>query len=373
MFGRLLATAAGLGAVIAIEQILYKSPMLYDLVMGGVLSPYRVLLVWICLLPVIFYHAGPEIVSVTVAWRYHQWMENNEIVALRSAGQSCRRIAAPGIMVAVIACLVCAINSTLLMPPSWSKIEDIRMSASATVSTALLQPGRAQQLAPDVSIIFSHRGTDGETLEDALISDHRADISARHARVVELDGNDILQLQNGAYLFHDQAGFRQVTFNTLSLPLRSPVAGDKVTRAPGYYEQPITKLLNPPAEILRAPAERAAWLTEGNRRIINPLLCIGNTILVMGLLIPNRHTRFRQRALFGVAIVSGLATNALPDVLISAAIRSPGLLPLLYLLPVIPLLVGSLLLLRADLALPVLGLDRSRPSAGPAAGLAERV
>jgi hypothetical protein len=41
----------------------------------------------------------------------------------------------------------------------------------------------------------------------------------------------------------------------------------------------------------------AQWLTEGHRRIINPLLCVGNVVLVLGLLVPRRQVDINVAAL----------------------------------------------------------------------------
>ena len=127
MLGRLTVTTAAITSVIVVEQILEKSQRLYDLVITGALPLDRLLLIWFHILPVIFYHASPEIVSIAVAWRYHQWNENREVLTLRSAGRSCCQIACPGILAAMFAASFCALNSLCLLAPSWGSLEDIRL------------------------------------------------------------------------------------------------------------------------------------------------------------------------------------------------------------------------------------------------------
>ena len=173
MLGRLTVTTAAIMSVIVVEQILHKSPQLYDLVMSGALPLDRLLLIWLHILPVIFYHASPEIVSIAVAWRYHQWIENNEVLSLRSAGRSCRQIACPGIIAAVLAASFCALNSLCLLAPSWSSLEDIRFEAAANVSVDVLQPGYQQEIIPGLSVGFARRSPDGTTLEDIVALDSR--------------------------------------------------------------------------------------------------------------------------------------------------------------------------------------------------------
>jgi hypothetical protein len=64
MLGRLTVTIAAIMSVIVVEQILEKSQHLYDLVIARALPLDRLLLIWFHILPVIFYHASPEIVSI---------------------------------------------------------------------------------------------------------------------------------------------------------------------------------------------------------------------------------------------------------------------------------------------------------------------
>src|SRR5260370_22623771 len=106
--------------------------------MRGALSLARLLLIWLHILPVIFYHATPEIVSIAVACRYYQWIENNEVLTLRSAGRSSCQISCPGIIVAVLAALFCALNSLYLLPLSWVSLEDIPFQAAANARVEVL-------------------------------------------------------------------------------------------------------------------------------------------------------------------------------------------------------------------------------------------
>ena len=161
--------------------------------MSGALSLDRLLLLWLHILPVIFYHATPEIVSIAVACRYYQWIENNEVLSLRSAGRSSCQIACPGIIVAVLAASFCALNSLCLLPLSWRSLEDIRFQAAANVGVEVLQPGYQREIIPGVSVAFARRSPDGTTLEDIVALDGRkehefTEIWSRRGRFLESDG-----------------------------------------------------------------------------------------------------------------------------------------------------------------------------------------
>jgi lipopolysaccharide export LptBFGC system permease protein LptF len=358
MLGRLTVTTAAIMSVIVVEQILEKSRKLYDLVMAGALPLDRLLSIWLHILPVIFYHASPEIVSIAVAWQYHRWIENNEILTLRNAGQSCRQIACPGIIVAVLAALFCALNSLCLLAPSWGSLEDIRLEAEANPSVDVLQPGYQQEIIPGISVGFARRSLDSSTLEDIVVLDSRKEdafinIWARRGRLLRTDEEFLLQFDSGAYIVRTATGTKKVTFDIFSLPVRVGVLGEKAARRRGFYEEPVTRLLNPPSDVSNDTLVLAQWLTEGHRRIINPLLCVGNVILVLGLLVPRRQGDLRLKLLFVLAVASALATNTLPDPIVLMTIRNVDFLPFLYLLPAVPTIVGGLLLVWSDLRSPM--------------------
>jgi lipopolysaccharide export LptBFGC system permease protein LptF len=352
MLGRLTIATAAIMSAIVVEQILHKSPKLYDLVMAGALSVDQLLSIWLYILPVIFYHATPDIVSIAVAFQYYQWIENNEVLTLRSAGRSSRQIACPGMIVAVLAALFCALNSLCLLPVSWASLEDIRFGAVANLSVDVLQPGYQQQITPGISVAFARRSLDGTTLEDIIVLDGRKEhaftqIWARRGRLLESDGVSLLLLDGGTYFFHTATGIKKVNFDTFSLPVPIGTPGGAAQRPRGFYEEPIKQLLNPPIEVRNDTLVRAQWVVEGHRRIVNPLLCVGNVVLVLGLLVPRRQG-VRQTLTFALAVASALATNTLPDPIISMATRNIELLPVLYLMPTVPAIVGGLLLAGSD-------------------------
>jgi lipopolysaccharide export LptBFGC system permease protein LptF len=372
MLGRLTVTTAAIMSVIVVEQILEKSRKLYDLVMAGALPLHRLLLIWLHILPVIFYHASPEIVSIAVAWRYYQWIENNEVLTLRSAGRSCLQIACPGILAAIFAASFCALNSLCLLPPSWGSLEDIRLEAFATPSVDALQPGYQQQIIPGFSVGFARRGLDGTTLEDIVVLDGRkdnafTDIWARRASLLRTGEDLLLVFDSGAYIVRNATGTEKVEFDTFSLPLGNGMLGATTARARGFYEEPVTRLLNPPSEVRNDTLVWAQWLAEGHRRIINPLLCVANVVLVLGLLVPGQQGDVRLKILLVLAVASALATNTLPDPIVLMAIRNIDFLPLLYLLPAVPTIAGGLLLVGSDMRSPMSSGWRRRrlnPSSG---------
>jgi lipopolysaccharide export system permease protein len=372
MLGRLSATIAAVMAIITIEELLQHSGALYPLVASGEFPLTRLLVLWINLLPLILYHSTPEVVSLAITYQYFRWTENSEIVILRSAGLSGLQIARPGIIASGLFALLCGVNSLCLMSPAWSQVEDIRASAANIFDPDLLQPGNQQELLPGLTIEFTGRRADGG-LEDVLLFDTRREVGfqliwARTGRFIPVADALMLRLDNGTYHILDADKLSSVQFDDMSIPVTVGDSAGQKNREKGYYERGVVELLDPPGSVRGYRPLLGQWLTEGHYRIVAPLQCFCNGILVLGLMIPGYYGGSARFCRTLLAALSAVATAVLPIPLITITANHLEFLPLLYLLAVLPAAVGATLLIFGDRA------RRKRRAAGRWAegSLAER-
>lgn len=356
MIGRLIVTAAAVLTVIAIEELLQKSQFLYVLVMSGVLSFAKLLWLWLNILPLIFYHSIPEIISISIAFRYYMWTETNEIVALKNAGLSCFRIARPGLITTAFFTLFCGVNSLWLVSPTWSNVEAVRATAITNVNPDLLEPGYQQEIAPGLSVEFAHRLADG-ALADVVVFDSREApqfrmLWAKTAQFLHLGNQLILRLDHGTYHIHNDERPVTTEYDSMSLPVGISGSAAEPMRSRGMYEQSILWLLDPPPQVRNDPRKYAEAATEGHDRIIAPLLCMGNGILMLGLLVPGYRGKRNQLWRMLIAFTCAIATNTLPAPLSTLAIDHPDILPYLYLQPLLPMVIGTALLIHGEMPLP---------------------
>lgn len=356
MIGRLTMTAAAVFAVIAIEELLEKSQFLYVLVVSGEMSFGRLLYLWLNLLPLIAYHAIPEVISLSIAFRYYLWTEQKEILILKNAGLSCFSLARPGLIAAGCFAVLCGLNSLWLVSPTWVNVENIRAAAITNFDPDILQPGSQQRLGPDLSLEFDQRLADGSLSGIVVLDVHEAPkfrmIWAKLGQFIRLGDQLLLELNQGAVYVRDRAGDRAdgytVRFDHMTLPVRAGDATALPPRSPGILELPFAQLINPPPEIRNDRLQFARGLVEAHQRITAPLLCIGNSILVLGLLIPGYRGRTQQLFRLFITVVSAIATNTLPAPLNSVFAVHLEFLPCFYLLPIVPATIGTLLLIRGD-------------------------
>jgi lipopolysaccharide export LptBFGC system permease protein LptF len=351
MYSRLALAFLGVMAVLVVNEMLYKTKELYHLVFANVISMTELLIVWATLLPVVFYHLGPEVVTIALLLRFYLWRQHNEILAMRTMGLSCLQIALPGVMVGICAALFCAVMSLYALPLSFGKAMEIRNIAQTRVGPGMLVEGVPNTILPQLSLSFQ-RWLSTDVVGEVVVTEDRkpGDFSfvvAERAQFVEKNGLYVLVLENGSQLVHHSAeDVRQLSFDQLSFPLTVP--GRVVNGTHGFYDQPIGNLLSPPESVRQDPQQLAVWLSEGHHRIINPLRCIGCALLLLGVLIPGLqgYAELIVRLLLATALT--FAESSVSTVAFVVAQRHAEMVPLLYLLPAIPGAIGALLLFLGD-------------------------
>jgi lipopolysaccharide export system permease protein len=351
IYSRLALTFLGVMAVLVVNELLYKTKELYHLVFANVISMTEVLTVWATLMPVVFYHLGPEMVTIALLARFYLWRQHNEILAMRSMGLSCFQIALPGIVVGVCAALFSGVMSIYVLPESFGKAMEIRAIAETRVGPGMLVEGVPNTISPQLTLSFQ-RWVASDVIGEVVVTEDRKPgdftfVAAERGQFVEKNGVYVLVLENGSQLVHNSVeDVRRLSFDQLSIPLTEP--GRTPAQSHGYYEQPIGKLLSPPAEVRQNPEAFAAWVSEGHHRIVNPLRCIGCALLLLGVLIPGLQGYAELIVRLLLAIALSFAESAASTIGFVIAQRHAGIVPLLYLLPIIPGGVGALLLFLGD-------------------------
>lgn len=358
MFRRLLAYTAAVALVLAVVVLLTTTPELFALLGQGSIPFGEFLLALLSLMPMVFYLVGPIAVTVAVGFAYHHWSRNNEIVSLQMAGLTNRALAIPGMAAAGVAMLFTASMSLYLLPVAFRHFEDTSYAAAINLTIGALDEGYLQRIAPNLSLSFRKRlGED--VIQDVTILDGRKSgsftyIFAERGHFVtraQPEPEQVLLLAKGSYLTrHDQdeEPAKPVDFENLVLPLSSMGSVSKSRPWRGFFEEHIDRLLFPPAQIRKVPGDYGQWVAEGHKRIIMPLLCLSYVAFALGMLLQGKNPR-TGRILRLIALALGVGLwHGLTVAVHSFVVRVPMMIPLYYLMVVVPAAVGFILLLSAD-------------------------
>jgi lipopolysaccharide export system permease protein len=297
---RLIGCLGAIGLVMALAGLLATAWPLIGLAVAGVISVPDMAFALALLLPSMLCGVVPLATAAAVAYVYEGWARGNELVALRAAGLPDRKLLVPGLAASGAALLFTASISLYLLPFSFRAFEDIRYGADFGAALGLLGDGYPQPIAPKVSLSFRRRvgarGLEGVTVRDGRFGDSIKFVFAERADLLqsaEKAARPALVLHHGSYRTLDATGeiTPPVDFDELIFAVSDASGLPRAREWRGYYEEHVWRLLDPPPEVVADPGAREAWLAEGHRRIVLPLLCPSFAIFALGAVLASGHRR----------------------------------------------------------------------------------
>lgn len=362
MFLRLIAFTGAAGLLFAFVVLLTTTQKLFYLLAQGVLPLDRFLTGLATVMPMVFYVVGPVAAPVAIAYAYHDWGRHHEILSLRMAGLSSRALALPALAAGMAAMLFTAAMSLYLLPVSFRVFEDILYDAASNLNTGLLDQGYLQAIAPHLALSFQRR-LDEDVLGDVTIVDDRKPdtityILANRVHILirrQPEPGFVLVAEDGSYVTRPKGEAKtglssRVAFARFDIPVSETDSDHPFLRSwRGFFEEHIGRLLAPPPEVRLNPAQYGQWVAEGHNRILAPLLAPSYVLLVVGVLLRASYRRRQWWSPRLLLLLLGLgAWHVLFVVAHSFMAWQPALIPLYYLLALVPGLIGYALLRSAD-------------------------
>lgn len=346
IFPTLIATLAFSGAV-----WLSQSLRFVDLIVNKGLPLVTFLYLTALLLPSLLLVVMPFALFCGVLFAYHRLTAESELVVMQAAGLSNGQLAAPGLILGLIVTSIGYANSLYTMPTAFRSFKDLQYEVSRDFSHLLLQPGVFNAPVPDLTVYVREATEDGE-LAGIVVHDERDEalpitMMAEHGVLVQGENGPLFVLENG---------------NRQEMNLSDPAARELSILHFNSYTLDLAATARPPEDRHRKPKElyihelfdtsdpslsdeeRRERTTEGHKRLTWPLNALVFAMIGITILLTRRHDRQGPwRGMF-LAVISVIAVQALSTASSSIAERTPVLLPVLYLVPLIPILVCLVLL-----------------------------
>ena len=351
MARRLLVTAGAILLTLSVAGALIEGAPLFVLLTIGAITPGKLALGLLLLLPMQFCNGTPLAFGVAVTHSYYEWQRSNEIVPLQMAGTTNLWLTVPAIVAGLVALLFTAANSLYLLPASFRAFEDLRYGISNAIIPSALDTGYLQKVGPDLSISFRRR-LDDQSVEGVAVLDGRSSesftyIVADRGRFVYEPGKDPeyhFVLEHGYYyrLNPNESRGSPVTFQELIVPITS---GAPKQRWRGWYEQDIMTLFNPPALVRAVPVEYGFWIAEGTNRVVVPFAPLSYALLVAGVMLRPKPARTGAGLYAALCLCAVVAWHALFTLLQSLIATIPVLAPVDAVAALIPAALGFTLVM----------------------------
>ena len=294
-----------------------------------------------------------------VLFAYHRLSVESELVVMQSAGLSNLQLAVPGLLLAVTVTSVGYVNSLYAMPTAFRNFKDLQYEASRDFSHLLLQPGVFNAPIPNLTVYVREATEDGK-LAGIVVHDER-DGALPITMMAEL--GELVQSEKGP-LFVLENGNRQ------EMNLSDPKARELSVLHFDSYILDLAATSQPPEDRDRKPKElyihelfspndptlsdeqRHRRIAEGHKRLTWPLNSLVFAMIGITILLRRRHDRQGPWRGMLLAVIGVVVVQALSTASASLAERSPVLLPLLYVVPLTPVLVCAVLLFGGRWSLP---------------------
>jgi len=293
----------------------------------------------------------PVAIVTSVLFTYNRMILDSELIVMRSAGISARRLAVPAMIVSIAAVFIMMLFSTWLSPAARSAMQELKQVISAEYSTFLLKEGVFNPVGDNLMIYLRSRQRGGE-LQGILIHDTRPEnktpvtITARRGVMITAEDEPAVIIYDGSRQQYDPdtGSLSRLEFQEYTLEINNFRAQIR-QRWRDAEERHLKELLTLDYDSDETLAGyKREFMVEAHKRLIMPFSALGYTLVALACLLTGSFNRRGQvrRILTAVTILFIMQSSYLG--LINLAKDSFWAMPVLYIAVLLPSVIGWFIL-----------------------------
>lgn len=346
LFVGLVLVAAGLTCIIWLSQSLRFVELIVNRGLGASTFVYMTMLLLPNFLTVIL----PIALFTVVVFTYSKMITDRELVVMRAAGVGQFGLAKPVFLMVLITMVLGYVLNFYILPESYRAFRLLQWEARNSLAGFVLKEGSFNQVVKGMTVYIRERSTDGQLL-GILVHDKRDKASP-----------ETIMSERGAMIESD-SGARVVMFNGNRQTLDEK---DKLSIL--YFDRYVFDIPSSRESLsnrYREPRERSMWelinldeaegiseqdygkyKVELHKRIVSPLLGFGFAMVGLACLLYGPITRRSQTLRIVTAVVIMIALQGAALGLENLIAKNLLLLPLMYSLALLPVVAGTIMLMR---------------------------
>ncbi|HYG89052.1 MAG TPA: LPS export ABC transporter permease LptF [Azospirillum sp.] len=277
-----------------------------------------------------------------VLFTYHRLTMDSELVVMRAAGVGPFRLARPALVLASAVMVIVYVLNLWLTPAAHRELVRMEYAVKSDYSQLFLREGVFNDVSERLSVYFRERDSDGN-LHGVLIHDARepakvVTIIGERAVMVPSESGARFVVFNGSRQEMDQAKRRlsELLFERYAIDIKM-LSRAPDERWPDARERSMAELMNPPPEVYKYDRAVRQMRAELHHRLSSPLLAVAFTFVALASLLPGEFNRRGQGGRVTIAIVLVVLLQAASLGLTSLSTRMPGVIALMYVLPLLVL------------------------------------
>lgn len=343
LLGTFLVTL-GLTCIIWLSQSL----RLVELIINKGLSIGGFLYLTMLLMPNFLTLITPIALFAVLLFTYNRLDADREMVVMRSAGLSQLALARPALIVAAGLTLFGFLLTIQLAPASVKTFREMQWEIRNDVSRILLQEGTFNNIADGVTVYVRQRTGEGELL-DVLVHDTRKKdkeitMMAERGALVRSEAGPRVLLINGnrQELIPNSGQLALLYFDSYTVEMSNLENNDPRFR--DARERPISELFEvTPEEV--GTVDYARFRVEAHQRLSSPLYHLAFAFVALVCMLSGSFSRhgMSKKVILAIALMVGVEAAQLG--VSGLVVKSLNLVPLIYLVPVLPIAVSLILLM----------------------------
>ncbi|HEY7611094.1 MAG TPA: LptF/LptG family permease [Alphaproteobacteria bacterium] len=304
-----------------LPMLLAHAGPLYDAYSRELVGFFELLYMMLLWLPMIAYLSMPGVVAIAIGFTYFTALTDRELVVMQASRLSVWQLVLPGMIASGVAAAVCAAMSLYTLPEAMREFAERIYVAEKNIRPASLRENAFSQLSPGAEVYIGAR-ISHDTVRNVIVRIQDPEgarvITAQTATFMRAEGRVYVVFENGFITGAPDAksnpvGAGATHFAQYSHEIaRVYTQKDVSQRIWGFFERHIQHLLFPPPAV--TGAERSAWLIEGLKRLIHPLLSLAYALLALAIVF-SIGAHLRQGVLkivgSGALVFGGLHTGYL--------------------------------------------------------------
>lgn len=304
------------------------------------------------LLPSLLLLILPAAMFIAVAFVYQKLILDRELVVLRACGVSQLALARPALALAGGVTIVCYALSLYFIPLSVRASKDLEHDFLTRYGRFLVQEGVFTPVGPGLTIYVRKRegggGLRGVLIEDARNPRHPVSYTAAFGQLNATERGMRLTMRDGTYQERDPSTGKLSILNfddaAIDVDTGRQAAGER-NRLP--EELFLGELLRPGEALLRS-IPGGTLLAVAHTNLALPLYALGFTLIGLAFVLNGGTQRQEGIWRIGAAILLVSSLEILAVSLRNVAGRVPVLLPLMYVGPLLPTVLGLAVMAHAD-------------------------
>ena len=287
---------------------------------------------------------------IGVIWTIYRFLTDRELIVMQAIGISPSQFSKMPLLFGLLLTVILSVNSVVILPYGYSKFKELQTLVRASIPKLLVQDNVFIDIADDMTLFVGERINRNKVgrvfIQDARNPDRLVTLTSETGHFLVSDNRPLFILSNGqrTELALDGSSTASLSFETHMLDIGQNSSTSSRRNLLDSHEENILNLLFPPDTMpMKFANDRKAM---GHYRIASPFLALCLVILATSIMLHGRilretvNRRILIVALLGISMQAGLILSR------SLTANSPFLWPSLYLIILLPMILGLYLIVR---------------------------